>query len=544
MIHLTNISKQYGSQILFKKASLQILKGSRIGLVGANGTGKTTLFHLITREEDADGGDVSYSKKVRIGYFSQNVGEMSGRSALAEVMSGASDVIRLGAQMKEMEAAMAKPMDDTAMSDLLEKYGEAAEEFENRGGYDLETRAQTVLTGLGIGPGEYTRPVETFSGGWKMRIALARILTICPDVLLLDEPTNHLDMESIIWLENWLVNEFKGALFMTCHDHDFMNKVVSRIVEVANYTTTTYGGNYDFYIREREIRLEQLIASHRRQQEMLAKEENFIARFKARVSHAAQVQSRIKKLEKIERIELPVSQKTIKFRFSSVPRSGEDVVLMEGLAKTWSSGDREAKTVFSDLSGVIERQRKIAVVGVNGAGKSTFLKVLAGKIKPTKGMARIGASVKIGYFSQHAMDILDPKKTVFDTVQEALPLEGIGVIRNLCAAFLFSGDDVDKKIKQLSGGEKSRVVLATLLGQPLNFLILDEPTNHLDIQSREILLQALKEFSGTIVLVSHDRHFLRCLVDQVFEIDQGKMTVYKGDYEYYLSKTGRDHKAI
>ncbi|MFH2091317.1 MAG: ABC-F family ATP-binding cassette domain-containing protein [Pseudomonadota bacterium] len=544
MIHLTNISKQHGSQILFKNASLQILSGSRIGLVGANGSGKTTIFHLITGEEYADDGDIACSKKIKIGYFSQNVGEMAGRSALAEVMSGASDIVMLGEAMKEMEAAMAEPMDDDAMASLLERYGEAAEEFEGRGGYDLENRAQTVLTGLGIGPADYIRPVEYFSGGWKMRIALAKILTISPNVLLLDEPTNHLDMESIIWLENWLVNDYKGALLMTCHDHDFMNKVVSQIIEVANCTTTTYGGNYDFYIQEREIRLEQLVASHRRQQEMLAKEENFIARFKARVSHASQVQSRIKKLEKIERIELPEYQQCIKFEFSDVPRSGDDVVLIDKLGKTWESLDQAPKTVFTNVSGLINRQDKIAVVGVNGAGKSTFLKILANQTAPTQGVCRIGASVNVGYFSQHAMDILDPDRTVFDTVQDALPLKGMGVIRNLCAAFLFSGDDVDKRIKQLSGGEKSRVVLATLLGQPLNFLILDEPTNHLDIQSRQVLLQALKEFTGTFVLVSHDRHFLRCLVNRVFEIDHGKMTTYEGDYEYYLSKTGRDHRAI
>jgi ATP-binding cassette subfamily F protein 3 len=437
---------------------------------------------------------------------------------------------------------MAEPMDEAAMEILLGDYGDAAEEFENRGGYDLETRAQTILTGLGIGPDDYTRPVESFSGGWKMRIALAKILTLIPDVLLLDEPTNHLDMESIIWLENWLINDFKGALLMTCHDHDFMNKVVSRTIEVANGTTTTYGGNYDFYIQEREIRMKQLVASHRRQQEMLAKEENFIARFKARVSHAAQVQSRIKKLEKIERIELPEQQRVMRFEFSDPPRSGDDVVLLDGLAKTWETPDTDPKMVFSDISGLINRQDKIAVVGVNGAGKSTFLKVLAGRTSPTKGSVKIGANVKTGYFSQHAMDILDPEKTIFETIQDALPLEGIGIIRNLCGAFLFSGDDVEKRIAQLSGGEKSRVVLATLLGQPINFLILDEPTNHLDIQSREILLHALKQFAGTLVLVSHDRHFLRCLVDHVFEIDQGEMTVYKGGYEYYLSKTGRDHR--
>ncbi|MBU2430958.1 MAG: ATP-binding cassette domain-containing protein, partial [Proteobacteria bacterium] len=348
----------------------------------------------------------------------------------------------------------------------------------------------------------------------------------------------------IIWLENWLVSEFKGALLMTCHDHDFMNRVVSRIIEVANYTTTTYGGNYDYYIKERDIRLEHLIASHRRQQEMLAKEENFIARFKARVSHAAQVQSRVKKLEKIDRIELPEYQRVIKFEFSNTPRSGDDVIRFDHLSKTWETPEREPKTVFQNASGLINRQDKIAVVGVNGAGKSTFLKLLAGQTTPTTGQIITGASVNPGYFSQHAMDILEADKTVLQTIQDALPLESLGVIRNLCAAFLFSGDDVDKQIKHLSGGEKSRVVLATLLGRPLNFLILDEPTNHLDIQSREILLAALKEFTGTLVLVSHDRYFLRALVNQVLEIDQGRLTAYKGDYEYYLSKTGRDHRAI
>ncbi len=544
MIHLTDISKQHGPQILFKNSSLQILPGTRTGLVGANGTGKTSIFRLIVREEEPDSGDISYSKKTKIGYFSQEVGDMNEGSALSEVMSAASDIVKLGEKLKEMEAKMAEPMDADAMDKLLADYGDAAEDFENRGGYDLETRAQTVLTGLGVGPADYDRPVSTFSGGWKMRIALAKILTISPDVLLLDEPTNHLDMESIIWLENWLVNEFKGAILMTCHDHDFMNKVVSRIIEVANSTTTTYSGNYDFYTREREVRLTQLLASHRRQQEMIAKEENFIAKFKARVSHSAQVQSRIKKLAKIERIEIPEQQKVINFEFRKPPRSGDDVFSLTEVEKVWESEGMATKKVFSGLSGLITREDKIAVVGINGAGKSTLLKIMAGKTEPTNGIAKIGASVNMGYFSQHSMDILDPKMTVFEAVQEALPLEENGPIRNLCGAFLFSGEEADKKISTLSGGEKSRVVLATLLGKPVNFLVLDEPTNHLDIQSREILLEALKKFTGTIVLVSHDRYFLRSLVSKVYEIDNGAMTSYHGDYEYYLSKTGHDHKAL
>lgn len=537
MIHLTNISKQHGKQILFNKASLQILPSVRSGLVGPNGAGKSTIFRLITGEEEADKGDIACSKKTVIGYFSQEVGEMSGRSALAETMSAVAEVMTLATEIQEMETAMALPMPDDELTALLERYGDAQEEFEHRGGYDLESRAQAVLTGLGIGPEDYNRPVESFSGGWKMRIALAKILTIQPDVLLLDEPTNHLDIESILWLEDWLKNEFKGSVLMTSHDRTFMNSIVSRIIEVANATVTTYGGNFDFYVREREIRREQLQASYRRQQEMLAKEEDFIARFAARVSHAAQVQSRIKKLDKIERIELPPEQKVMRFEFAEPPRSGDDVVAMENLGKTWELEDGSKKEVFSGVSGMIRRQEKIAVVGVNGAGKSTFLKVLIGKTEPTSGTVTLGANVNVGYFSQHSMDILDGARTVFDTVQEAMPQAHIGTVRNLCAAFLFRGDDADKRISQLSGGEKSRVVLATLLARPFNFLVLDEPTNHLDMLSREILLEKLKEFNGTVILVSHDRHFLHSLVDHVMEIDHGAMRIYGGDYNYYLQKS-------
>ncbi len=537
MIHLTNISKQHGSQILFTNASFQILPGVRTGLVGPNGAGKSTIFRLITGEEEVDRGDISCSKKTVIGYFSQEVGEMAGRSALEETMSAMDEVMALAQDIQEMETAMAQPMSDEDLAELLERYGDAQEQFEHKGGYDLETRAKSVLTGLGIGPDDFNRPVETFSGGWKMRIALAKILTINPDVLLLDEPTNHLDIESILWLEEWLKNEFKGAVLMTSHDRIFMNSIVSRIIEVANKTVTTYGGNYDFYLREREIRRENLLASYRRQQEMLAKEEDFIARFAARVSHASQVQSRIKKLEKIERIELPPEQRVMRFEFAEPPRSGDDVVAMKGLAKDWVLEDNSRKKVFSGVSGMIRRQEKIAVVGVNGAGKSTFLKVLAGETEPTSGSVTLGANVSVGYFSQHSMDILDGNRTVFETVQESMPQANIGIIRNLCAAFLFQGDDVDKRIFQLSGGEKSRVILATLLAQPLNFLILDEPTNHLDMQSREILLEALKKFTGTVILVSHDRHFLHSLVDHVMEIDHGEMRLYGGDYDYYLEKS-------
>ena len=543
MIHLTNITKQHGNRVLFKNASCQILPGSRSGLVGPNGAGKSTIFRLITGEEALDSGEISCSKKTVIGYFSQDVGDMAGRSALAEVIAASAKTVRLGAAIAAMEAQMCEPMDDDAMAQLLERYGDVQQEYEQRGGYDLESRAQAVLTGLGIGPDDYNRAVESFSGGWKMRIALARILTLNPDVLLLDEPTNHLDLESIVWLENWLNDEYKGAVLMTSHDRVFMNRLVSRIIEVGNGTITTYGGNYDFYLRERDIRREQLIASHRRQQEMLAKEEEFIARFAARASHAAQVQSRVKKLEKIDRIELPQEQRLVRFDFAEPPRSGDDVLAFKGLGKVWQREDGRDLPVFSGVSGLVQRGDKIAVVGINGAGKSTFLKVLSEQVAPSQGSVTIGANVFSGYFSQHSMDLLDPKKTVYETVQDALPQLTVGVLRNLCAAFLFQGDDVEKRVDKLSGGEKSRLVLATLLGRPLNLLILDEPTNHLDIQSREVLLEALQGFAGTVLLVSHDRHFLHSLVSRVFEIDQGVMTPFEGGYEYYLEKTGREHSA-
>ncbi|MBU5612701.1 ABC-F family ATP-binding cassette domain-containing protein [Geomonas azotofigens] len=537
MIHLSNITKQHGSQVLFRDASFQILPSSRSGLVGPNGAGKTSLFRIITGEEEVDAGEITVAKKTTIGYFSQNIGEMAGRSALDEVMAVSAETVRLAAELKQMEEQMGLPMSDDDMAALLERYGSAMEEFEHRGGYDLDSRAKEVLTGLGIGPDRFHNPVESFSGGWRMRVALAGILTLQPDVLLLDEPTNHLDVESIIWLEEWIANEYKGALLMTSHDRDFMNRVVNRVVEVANKTVTTYGGNYDFYERERDIRREQLLASHKRQQEMLAKEEEFIARFAARASHAAQVQSRVKKIEKIERIEIPPEERVVKFEFATPPRSGDDVVVMDNLGKSWLNPDGSVHPIFSGVTGVIKRMSKIAVVGVNGAGKSTFLKTIAGQTDATEGTVNLGANVELGYFSQHAMEILDPKKTIFETVQDVIPMATIGVIRNLLGAFLFQGDDVDKRIENLSGGEKSRVVLATLLARPVNFLVLDEPTNHLDIRSREILLDALENFQGTVILVSHDRHFLRKLVDRVIEVDHGEMRLYEGNYDYYLSKT-------
>lgn len=542
MLHFSDVTKNQGGKPLYANASFQANPGEKIGLVGPNGAGKTTVFRILTGKENVESGQISMPSKTVIGYFSQDVGEMHGRSVLAEVLAGAGKISVLASEIESMEKQLSEPMDDDAMTTLLERYGDAQAEYEARGGYDLDVRAKEVLTGLGILPEDHERPVESFSGGWKMRIALARILVLNPDLLLMDEPTNHLDLESIIWLEGWL-QSFKGTLIMTSHDREFMNRVVKKIVEIANRSMTVYSGDYEFYLREREIRKEQLIATAKRQQDMLAKEEEFIARFAARASHAAQVQSRVKKLEKIDRIEAPEETKLVKFEFRPPPRSGEEVVQMRGLGKTWTHPDGRKKHVLSGVTGVIRRLNKIAVVGINGAGKSTFLKMLAEQTDPTEGACVIGASVTAGYFSQHAMDVLDPKKTIFEQVSAVLPNASIGSIRTLLGCFLFSDDDAYKKIEVLSGGEKSRVVLATILARPVNFIILDEPTNHLDLQSREVLLEALRQFEGTVVLVSHDRHFLKAVSNRVFKIGNGQLQAFEGGYSEYVNSSQYDSSA-
>jgi ATP-binding cassette subfamily F protein 3 len=411
-------------------------------------------------------------------------------------------------------------------------------EYEQLGGYDLDSRAAEILTGLGIGPDDYHRPTESFSGGWKMRIALSKILLLNPDVLLMDEPTNHLDLESIVWLESWL-SQFKGSLLMTSHDRDFMNRLVSKIVEVAYQKITVYSGNYDYYVKEKDIRMEQLIASAKRQDDMLAKEKEFIARFAARASHAAQVQSRVKKLEKIDVIEIPTEEQAMKFVWPTPPRGGDEVLKIESLAKIWQTDEGKDKLVFENAQALVKRLDRVAVVGVNGAGKSTLLKIVTGQTQPTSGKYTVGPSIEVGYFSQNSLDVLDPDSTILDEVHNRVPNSTIGTVRNLLGAFKFSGEEVEKKIRVLSGGEKSRLVLATILAHPVNFLVLDEPTNHLDIQSREVLLEAVKNFEGTVMIVSHDRHFLREITTRVFELDKQCLNIYDGTWDYYIDKKSR-----
>lgn len=537
MIHFSNVTKQHGNKVLFQNASFQLNPGEKAGLVGPNGAGKTTVFRLIVGESMPDVGKISKPEKTVVGYYSQSIDEMRGRTVLEEVKSAAGVLPKMQEELSKLEVKLAEPMDDDEMMKTVERYGELQAEFERLGGYDLDTRAAEILTGLGFPPDEHGRMTETYSGGWKMRIALAKILVLKPDVLLMDEPTNHLDIESIIWLEQWLQN-YKGSILMTSHDREFMNRIVSKVIEVAHKTITVYGGNYDFYEREKAIRMEQLIAAAKRQEDMLAKEEEFIARFAARASHAAQVQSRVKKLEKIDRIEIPQEEKQINFEWPVPPRGGDEVVKIQGLGKTWKTPEGKEKLVFRGANALVKRQDRVAVVGVNGAGKSTLLKIITGQTEASEGQATVGPSIEVGYFSQNSLDVLDPNSTIVEEVHSRIPNSNLGYVRNLLGAFKFSGDEVEKKISVLSGGEKSRVVLATILARPVNFLVLDEPTNHLDIASREALLDAVKNFPGTVMIVSHDRHFLREITTRVFELDKNELHTVDGDWDYYLEKRG------
>jgi ATP-binding cassette subfamily F protein 3 len=538
MLSFSNISKLQNGEPLYTGANFQINPGEKVGLVGPNGTGKTTLFRLIIKEDNPDTGQISFPKDMRLSYFSQNVGEMAGRTALQEVVEGDENIALLQSDITKYEEKMAdyESLSDDEMNELMAKMGEAQTQFEKLGGYDLESRAEEVLSGLGILAIDHHKKIDDFSGGWKMRIALAKVLVTNPDIILMDEPTNYLDLETILWLEEWLRN-FKGAIFMTTHDRGFMNNVCKKIVEIANKKVTTYSGDFDFYEKERDIRLVQLKAEAASQLVMLAKEEEFIAKFKARASHAAQVQSRIKKIDKIDRIEIPPEEETISFEFPIPPRGGDDVVVMEDLAKSWESSTGEENIIFEGLNCLIKRQEKIAVVGVNGAGKSTLLKVICNQTKPTSGKVILGPSIKLGYFGQHTLDVLDAKNTVFEEVKKGLPHASDGMIRNLLAAFLFRGDDVEKKVRYLSGGEKARLVIAVILSEKNNLIVLDEPTNHLDLKSRGVLLESLKRYEGTILFVSHDRHFLHGLAEKVYEVDKKKITVYPGNYQHYLDKT-------
>ncbi|RVC80694.1 ABC-F family ATP-binding cassette domain-containing protein [Mesorhizobium sp. M4A.F.Ca.ET.022.05.2.1] len=534
MIRLENIGKQNGRQIVFIEASAALQKGEKIGLVGPNGAGKTTLFRMITGQEQPDEGQVQVDRGVTIGYFSQDVGDMEGMSAVAEVMEGAGPVSAVAAEMRELEHAMGDPDRADEMDAIIERYGELQHRFEELDGYALDGRAREVLDGLGFSQEMMDGDVAKLSGGWKMRVALARILLMRPDVMLLDEPSNHLDLESLIWLEQFMKN-YDGALLMTSHDREFMNRIVTKIVEIDAGSLTSYSGNYEFYQEQRALADKQLQAQFERQQAMLAKEIAFIERFKARASHAAQVQSRVKKLDKIDRVEPPKRRQTVTFEFQPAPRCGEDVATLKGIHKSYGS-----RTIYSGLDFQVRRRERWCVMGINGAGKSTLLKLVAGASEPDQGTVARGPSVKMGYFAQHAMELLEGERTVFQTLEDNFPQAGQAPLRALAGCFGFSGDEIEKKCRVLSGGEKARLVMALMLFDPPNLLVLDEPTNHLDMATKEMLINALSQYEGTMLFVSHDRHFLAALSNRVLELTPDGIHTYGGGYTEYVARTGQE----
>ena len=543
MISLSKVYKQYGKQILFVDASFQLNPGEKVGLVGPNGSGKTTLFRMIVGEEAPDEGDVSVPKKLTIGYFRQDVEEMAGRSVLDEAIAGSGRLGDLHHELEDLQHAMGDPARADDMDGILERFGEVQEEYEHLGGYGLEAQAREVLHGLGFEDDRIDGDVGALSGGWKMRVAMARVLLGRPEVLLMDEPTNHLDIESIIWLEQFL-KSLPGALLMTSHDREFLNRVVSKVAEIDSGEITVYSGNYDFYERERAIREANREAAYARQQAMLAKEQRFIERFAAHAAKAAQVQSRVKALEKIEKIELPKKRRVVKFDFRPPPRSGDQVAVIEDVSKAYGS-----RVVYDHLNMTIRRGERWCVMGKNGAGKTTLLRMIAGVLPPDEGQVKLGASLKMGYFAQQALDLLDPDLTIEEQLQKDFPNESIGVLRNLAGAFQFSGDDIDKKIRSLSGGEKTRLAMARMLLDPPNFLVLDEPTNHLDLATKEMLIDALEDFEGTMLFVSHDRAFLRALSNRVLELggETGRERdphLYPGSYVEYVARTGHEAPGV
>jgi len=534
MIRLDNISKQNGHQLLFIDASMGIQKGEKVGLVGPNGAGKSTLFRMIAGQDRPDDGQVSIETGMTIGYFSQDVGEMSGQSAVAAVMDGVGPASALAAEMAQLEAAMVDPEQLANMDALVERYGEVQHRFEELDGYALDARAREVLAGLSFSQERMEGDVGLLSGGWKMRVALARILVMQPDAMLLDEPSNHLDLESLIWLEAFLKN-YDGALLMTSHDRAFMNRIIGKVVEIDGGTLTTYSGDYDFYEQQRALTEKQRQAQFDRQQAMMAKEIKFIERFKARASHAAQVQSRVKKLDKIEKIELPRRRQAVQFEFRSPPRSGDDVASFRGVHKAYGS-----QSIYAGLDFAVRRKERWCILGANGAGKSTLLKLVAGATEPDQGKVIVGSNVKMGYFAQHSMDLLDGEDTIFESLDKSFPQAGQGALRTLAGCFGFSGDDVEKSCRVLSGGEKARLVMAKMLFDPPNFLVLDEPTNHLDMATKEMLVAALAEFEGTMLFVSHDRHFLAALSNRVLELTPDGVHRYDGGYTEYVARTGQE----
>jgi ATP-binding cassette subfamily F protein 3 len=530
MITLSHVQKQFGSKVLFKDCSLQIGVRDRLSLIGPNGSGKTTLFKMILGEEPIDEGEILIAKGVKIGYLPQEVISFTGNTVLNEVLKSSIRITSLQDKMKILEEELLSIEDPKEQERLAKEYGKLQERYTILGGYGLEAEAKQILQGLGFKERDFDRATDELSGGWLMRIALSKILLQSPDLLLLDEPTNHLDLASLIWLEEFLIN-YSGAMVIVSHDRVFLNHLIDRIAEIEAQKIDLYYGDYDHYLEEKEARRQIIEATYKTQQRKIEQTERFIERFRAKNTKSSQVQSRIKMLEKLERIELPKEKKEIRFRFPIPTRSGHKVVEVKNLYKSYGN-----IRVYQGTDLILYRGDKVAFVGPNGAGKSTLLKIFAGVLDFEEGEVELGKNVTRAYFAQHQFDLLHSENTVFEELLSIATDETQTELRTLLGTFLFSGDEVEKKVSVLSGGEKSRLILAKMLLKPANFLLLDEPTSHLDIPSRNVLEMALRQFQGTICLITHDRHLINQIVNKVIEIDHGVPHLFLGNYDDYLYK--------